>query len=107
MTPNRFFDLEFAILFSLGLVKVETPCVAIVHDCQVLDENFIPEDFDTGCDLIITPSRMIEVGKSHAVQKPTCGILWDQLQPGMLDDIPPLKELRDMNSTIGQTPPYL
>lgn len=95
------------MLFSLGLVKLETPCVAIVHDCQILDEILIPEEFDTVCDLIITPSRTIEVGKSYAVQKPTCGILWERLQQGMLDDIPPLKELRDMNLTIERAIPLV
>lgn len=96
---HGYFDIEWAVLFTMGFVNVKTPCVAVVHDCQVLDEVLTREEFDTVCDLIITPSRIIEVGKSHAVRKPTCGILWERLQPDMLDDIPPLRELQKMNLT--------
>jgi 5-formyltetrahydrofolate cyclo-ligase len=96
---HGFFDLEWAMLFMIGVVKVKTPCVAIVHDCQVLEEALIPEEFDTVCDVIITPSQIIQVGNSHAVQKPRCGILWERLQLNMLNDIPPLRELRRMNLT--------
>lgn len=93
---HGFFDLEWAMLFTLGLVNRRTPCAAIVHDCQVLDEVLMPEPFDTVCDFVITPTKNIKVGESYAVQKPTCGILWELLQPGMVENIPPLKELHGM-----------
>ncbi|KAJ9633057.1 hypothetical protein H2204_007447 [Knufia peltigerae] len=113
---HGFFDLEWSILFSLGLVDPLTSVtVAVVHDCQVLeDQELTPEEFDTVCDLVITPTRVIVVDhhvqqdgtnpersrtktqSKTMVQKPTCGILWDKLQPGMLDDIPPLQELKSM-----------
>lgn len=88
---HGFFDLEWAMLFSRGLVRPDTVAVAVVHDCQVLDDDLHPEPFDTVCDLVVTPSRVIHVGP---VQKPSCGILWDRLQPNMLADIPPLQELQ-------------
>lgn len=90
---HGFFDLEWAILYRLGVVEQKTVAVAIVHDCQVLDEELMPEIWDTICDLVITPTRTIEVG---GVFKPICGILWDQLAEGMLEGIPPLQELKMM-----------
>lgn len=102
---HGFFDLEWAMLFTIGLVNPKTPCVAIVHDCQVLDEVLTPEEFDTVCDLVITPSRIIRVGKSCIVQKPICGILWERLQPDMLNNIPPLRELQRMHLTAGSLGP--
>ncbi|KAL6245014.1 hypothetical protein RBB50_007789 [Rhinocladiella similis] len=113
---HGFFDLEWSMLYCVGLVcPQESVTVAVVHDCQVLDEDLTPEEFDTVCDFVVTPSRVISVqtdvhvdldagrGRGHGherdvqkVQKPTCGILWDKLQPGMMEDIPPLRELRSM-----------
>lgn len=97
---HGFFDLEWAMLFTLGLVNVHSPCVAVVHDCQILDEDLTPEEFDTVCDFVITPSKSIEVSKDHVVQKPECGILWERLQANMLSDIPPLRELQHMISGL-------
>ena len=92
---HGFFDLEWGLLTSIKVVKHSAHCVAVVHDCQVLDKELKPEIFDTVCDYIVTPTRVIEV--QGAVQKPTCGILWDRLQAGMLEDIPPLQELRQLD----------
>ncbi|KAJ9612603.1 hypothetical protein H2200_004200 [Cladophialophora chaetospira] len=91
---HGFFDLEWAMLTSISVVHLSTPCVAVVHDCQVLKETLKPEAFDTVCDYIVTPTRVIEV--QEPVHKPACGILWEKLQPGMLEDIPPLRELREL-----------
>ncbi len=96
---HGFFDLEWGMLSCLNIVAPNTPCVALVHDCQIIDEELRPEEFDTICDIIITPTRVIEVGKSKLMPKPSCGILWNKLQPNMLEDIPPLQELKDMKST--------
>lgn len=89
---HGFFDLEWAMLFTIGVVGPDTTTVAVVHDCQVLEEELIPEQFDTVCDLIITPTRLI---KADIVSKPTCGIIWERLESGMLENIPPLQDLRD------------
>lgn len=89
---HGFFDLEWAMLFSIGVVTLSTMTVAVVHDCQVLDEELVPEQFDTAADLVLTPTRLI---KADMVTKPDCGIIWDRLATGMLDDIPPLQELKD------------
>lgn len=97
---HGFFDLEWGMLSRLNLVRLNTECVAVVHDCQILDEELHPEVFDTICDLIVTPTGIIDLNNDRRVPKPSCGILWDNLQPGMLDDIPPLMELRGMEESL-------
>jgi 5-formyltetrahydrofolate cyclo-ligase len=92
---HGFFDLEWAMMFQIGVADESTPVIAFVHDCQVADVPLQPSPFDTVCDLIVTPSRLIEVRKPS---KPTCGVLWDKLAPGMFEDIPPLQELRHLSA---------
>ncbi|OQU96581.1 hypothetical protein CLAIMM_02645 [Cladophialophora immunda] len=91
---HGFFDLEWAILYTLGVVDQTTVAAAIVHDCQVLEEELHPEEFDTLCEVVVTPTRVLHVPD---VQKPTCGVLWPLLQPNMLERIPPLQELKAMS----------
>ena len=95
---HGFFDLEWDMLYSLGVVSSTTTCIAVCYECQV-DQDLHAEEFDTFCDFMITDRRAIDVAEETARQamKPTCGILWDKLQPGMLEDIPPLRELKERN----------
>ncbi|MCJ1283270.1 hypothetical protein MMC26_002598 [Xylographa opegraphella] len=88
---HGFFDLEWAMLYSIGAISSITPSAAIVHDCQVLTEPLVPELFDTVCDVVITPTKLIEVSNAN---KPTCGILWEKLASERVTSIPPLQELR-------------
>ncbi|MCJ1399735.1 hypothetical protein MMC11_002937 [Xylographa trunciseda] len=90
---HGFFDLEWAMLYSIGAISSTTPTAAIVHDCQVLAKQLIPESFDTVCDFVITPTKLIEVPNA---KKPICGILWEKLASGMLESIPPLQELKSL-----------
>jgi 5-formyltetrahydrofolate cyclo-ligase len=90
---HGFFDAEWGMLHRLGRIGTATPSAAVVHDCQVLDEELVPEIFDTVADAVFTPTRTIEVAAPH---KPTCGILWDRMDPHMLATIPPLQELKAM-----------
>ena len=90
---HGYFDLEWAMFYQIGAADLRTPVVAVVHDCQVLEENLTPNAYDTLCDVIVTPTRVIEVPNA---QKPAHGVLWDRLEPGMLEDIPPLRELQGM-----------
>jgi 5-formyltetrahydrofolate cyclo-ligase len=96
---HGFFDLEWAMLYQTGVVDTTTPVVAFVHDCQVVDIELEASPFDTICDYIVTPTRVIEVENP---QKPTSGVLWDRLQEGMLKDIPPLRELRGLERDQGR-----
>ncbi|EXJ85876.1 hypothetical protein A1O1_06245 [Capronia coronata CBS 617.96] len=106
---HGFFDLEWAMLSMLGVVDQDTVVAAVVHDCQVLDEELRPEEFDTVCDVVVTPTKTVEVqigggGGGSGVAKPSCGILWPLLQPGMLESIPPLQELKAMYVGQKRTP---
>ncbi|KAF4619082.1 hypothetical protein G7Y89_g14765 [Cudoniella acicularis] len=92
---HGFFNLEWAMLFSIGVVDTTTQSIAVVHECQVLNEDLRGEDWDTGCDFVVTNARAIQV--EHAA-KPTCGIIWDKLEDGMMEDVEPLKELRAMGT---------
>jgi 5-formyltetrahydrofolate cyclo-ligase len=94
---HGFFDLEWAMLYTLGVVDQNTTAVGVVHDCQVLEEELYPEEFDTVCDVVVTPTRVVKI---NGAAKPTCGILWSLLQPGMLEGIPPLQELKSMNIKV-------
>ncbi|KAF2142215.1 uncharacterized protein K452DRAFT_195184, partial [Aplosporella prunicola CBS 121167] len=89
-----FFDLEWGMLYSLGVVGKDTPAVALVHECQVVEDMDLRADvFDTVCDVVVTDKRTLLV---ESARKPECGILWDRLAEGMLEDIPPLKELKEL-----------
>lgn len=90
---HGFFDAEWGMLYQLGRISTATPSAAVVHDCQVLDETLTPDVYDTVADVIFTPTRTIEVVAPH---KPTCGIIWDRLDPHMFETIPPLQELKSM-----------
>lgn len=90
---HGFFDAEWGMLYRLGRISKHTPAAAVVHDCQVLTETLTPDVYDTVMDAIFTPTRTIPVIAPH---KPTCGIVWDRLDPHMFDTIPPLQELKAM-----------
>jgi 5-formyltetrahydrofolate cyclo-ligase len=94
---HGFFDAEWGMLYRIGKITTATPAAAVVHDCQVLQETLYPEVFDTVVDAIFTPTRTIEVPAPH---KPTCGIVWNLLDPQMLATIPPLQELRAMEPSL-------
>jgi 5-formyltetrahydrofolate cyclo-ligase len=94
---HGFFDAEWGMLYRIGKISSATPSAALVHDCQVLTETLYPEVFDTVADAIFTPTRTIEVSNPH---KPTCGIVWDLLDPHMLATIPPLQELQAMEPSL-------
>ncbi|CDK24869.1 unnamed protein product [Kuraishia capsulata CBS 1993] len=96
---HGYFDLEWAMLYSVGAIQTTTAAVAFVHECQLLHQDLKPEVFDTVCDLVITNKRIIELALGKA-QKPKVGVVWDLLADGMLEDIPPLQELKQMKITI-------
>lgn len=88
---HGYFDLEWAMFYTIGVVDVNTPVVAVGHDCQVVDVDVVAQPYDTAIDYIITPTRVIQT--RNEFPKPTKGILWSLLSPGMLEQIPPLQEL--------------
>jgi 5-formyltetrahydrofolate cyclo-ligase len=94
---HGFFDAEWGMLYRIGKIDTSTPAAAVVHDCQVLQETLYPDVFDTVVDVIFTPTRTLEVANPH---KPTCGILWERLDPHMLGTIPPLQELKKLEEAL-------
>ncbi|CAD6451607.1 245a40e3-53f0-4b2a-a0fd-cd281756bd9b [Sclerotinia trifoliorum] len=92
---HGFFDLEWGMLYSVGAVNKDTHTAALVHECQVLDEEFKGEQWDTGCQFVVTNKRVITVS---GAAKPGYGIIWDKLQKGMMDDIESLRELQNIMS---------
>jgi 5-formyltetrahydrofolate cyclo-ligase len=90
---HGFFDLEWAMLYTIGVASRTTQTVAVVHECQVLDEELQGEEWDTGCDFVVTDARIIV---ANGASKPSCGILWDKLEKDMLEHIEPLRELKGM-----------
>ena len=98
---HGYFDCEWGILFALQRISEDTPVATVAHDCQLLHQDFERAEFDTVCDIIATPSRLIYV--SHAC-KPAGGILWSQLPLEMLESIPPLQELHEMQQKASITP---
>ncbi len=88
---HGFFDLEWGMFTDLGLVDETTPVVAVVHDCQVVQENLTPSETDILVDYIATPSQLYTVG-SRA--KRPFGVKWNLLDPSQIENTPPLQELQ-------------
>jgi len=88
---DGFFDLEYAMMRSVGAVDDNTPVVTTVQDFQVID---LPESMfsshDVRVDYIVTPTQVINCGK-HTQPK---AINWSMLTEDRLNRIPVLKKLR-------------
>ncbi len=88
---HGYFDLEWAMTYSMGLVDLDTPVFCVGHDCQVMDVDVEVREYDTAIDYIVTPTRVIHT--RNEFPKPQRGIIWSQLAPGMREQIPPIQEL--------------
>ncbi len=88
---HGYFDLEWAMFYTIGVVENRTPVIAVGHDCQVIIGEVESQPYDTVVDYIVTPSSVIKVSPDK--DKPDKGIIWTMLSPGMLEQIPPLQEL--------------
>ena len=86
-----FFDLEWGMFTDLGLVDETTPVVAVVHDCQVVQENLTPSETDILVDHIATPTELYTVGRRA---KRPFGVKWPLLDPVQIENTPPLQELQ-------------
>ena len=88
---HGFFDLEWGMFTDLGLVDETTPVVAVVHDCQVVQEKLHPSPTDILVDYIATPTALHRV--ERRAKRPR-GVIWDLLDPRQIEQTPPLQELR-------------
>ncbi|XP_028812489.1 methenyltetrahydrofolate synthase domain-containing protein isoform X2 [Denticeps clupeoides] len=95
-----YADMEYAMMVAMGAVKPSTTVVTVVHDCQVVDisEELI-ESHDLTVDYILTPTRVIKT--DCTLSKPQ-GIIWAKLDADMLDKIPILKKLRELERKSGK-----
>jgi len=77
-----YAEIEWAILYELGVVDQSTTVITTVHESQIVsDETFgqnLQTCHDLPVDIIITPRKIINVRQK--VAKPSCGIIWDQIQ---------------------------
>jgi len=88
-----WFDAEWGMWKSLGLVSESTPIIGIIHDVQVVSEAFSLDPWDCHMDIIVTPKEVIRVPE---FTQPN-GVLWDQIttpqQKKWLAEIPYMREI--------------
>ena len=101
-----YFDLEWLILRALDLVRPDTPIIAVVHDCQVVEWDCEPRPFSAIADLIVTPTRVIAA--APPLPKPD-RIEWADLAWEVIRDVPLLLALyeRDLSGIDAPFPPGL
>lgn len=56
-----YFELEWLMFFSLQLIQADTPIIAVVHDCQVVDFKYSPLPYSVSPDYIITPTALLPI----------------------------------------------
>ena len=89
-----FSDLEFALASEAGLIGPRTVLATTVHDLQVAPTGAIPTvDHDFRLDLIVTPTRVIEVERRGQGRATPGRIRWDELDDDKIAEIPLLQRL--------------
>ncbi len=94
---HGYFDLEWAMLSEIEAVDSSTEIADVVHDCQIVDEDLEPRNHDVPVDWIVTPTRTLHA--SGVVRQPG-RVRWEMLEGTRLGEIPPLRELREMQSGL-------
>ena len=93
-----YAEMEWAILVELGVVDPEkTVVVTTVHEDQIVANDELSKDefmeaHDLPVDIIVTPSRIINVRPRLA--KPSVGIIWDKITPEKLNECPILERFK-------------
>ncbi len=88
-----FSDLEFALASEAGLIGPATVAATTVHDLQVRPAGAVHSvDHDFRLDLVITPTRVIEVPRRG--RRPAGRVRWDELDDEKVGGIPLLRRLR-------------
>lgn len=87
-----YSEIECGILRELNLIDEKTPIATTVHEIQVV-EKIPTEEHDIPIDIIITPERIIETRTRYPRPR---GIFWEKVTEKILQDIPILKELKEM-----------
>ena len=88
-----FADLELALASTAGLVGPTTVLATTVHDLQVRPAGTVPRTgHDVGLDLVVTPTRVIEVRRRG--RRPVPRLRWEELTDEKVAAIPLLAGLR-------------
>ena len=85
-----YFDLEWLILRSLGLVSAGTQVVAAVHDCQLVDWPSAPQPGGASADIVVTPTRLLPTGRRYPQPE---RIVWGELEWDVVQAVPLLAAL--------------
>lgn len=89
---HGYGDLEYAILRELGHPPV--PVVTTVHPLQLV-LSFPREAHDLPVSIIVTAEDVIEVVSPPPAPR---SIVWEQITPQALEEMPVLKSLRELRS---------
>lgn len=95
---QALFEVQWALLQDLKLLDAKAPVVAVVHECQVVDEaqhsldTTMPGKIgEVQCDFVVTPERVLKVQNAL---KHNAGVDFKNVDPDALNNIPPLQELK-------------
>lgn len=92
-----WFDAEWGIWRSLGLVQPATPVAGIVHGVQVVPQAFALDPWDCHLNLIATPEETIRV---PVFEQPP-GVLWDLLTtPAQWEWMVAIPYMRELYSRV-------
>jgi 5-formyltetrahydrofolate cyclo-ligase len=91
---HGYFDLEWAMFREIGVVNEKTPIIAVVHECQVIDDPIDATPYDTIVDIIATPERIIQTKK---VRTKPIGVDW----PALNDELLQLNVLQELKEIKG------
>lgn len=89
---HGYFDLEWAMFSETQSLTDDPLVICAGHDCQVVEIDLVGSEFDTRVDSIVTPTRTITVPKEYGHRPGR--VVWERLEPGIVERIPPLQELR-------------
>jgi 5-formyltetrahydrofolate cyclo-ligase len=92
-----YTDIELGLLMDARRISADTPVATTVHDLQVVDEALPCSRFDFEVSLIVTPNAVIRV----ADPRPSPGIVWSDLDPSRIAEIPVLGSRRHGGLEIG------
>jgi 5-formyltetrahydrofolate cyclo-ligase len=81
-----YTDIELGLLMDAKRIDRGTPVATTVHDLQVVEEALPRSSFDFEVSLIVTPTAVIRVDDP----RPSPGIVWTDLDPRKLAEIPSL-----------------
>lgn len=99
---QSLFEVQWAILQDLKVLRVSAQVVAVSHACQVvnetswgLEETKPTKTGEIQCDFVVTPEKVFEI---EAQCKPTAGINFNTIDADALNNIPPLQELKGIRT---------